>query len=261
MKCTEARPLLDPLCDGALEPKDSALVLDHLKTCQECQNDWQSLEDLHANFQQAKGMTQIPAGMMDKISDKLKDAEATERKQHLLAYDRIIPILAVAACFATVGFLAVAFISKPAEVQLALQSARSAAADTLIEDVEPATMLTPVADRTELAKDIGFEIKYVRLPDWKMDRSSMIQSKNSKPIARFDFVRKSQSGFERMTCYQAPQGFIRTADATMQNIQGKQVFFGHHGKFQFALWSQNGRDYLFVTSLPLPELEGIVRGA
>ncbi len=195
---------------------------------------------------------------MDKISHRLKDEEAVGRR-------RAVSILPIAACFLVVGVVLVLWLSIRQQTHTVAQ-VDPAAAGALIEDVLPGTMLTPVADRTELAKDVGFDLQYVRLPGWKMDRSSVIKSVNSHagiPIARFDFVRGSRSGAQRMTCYQAPAGFIRAwgTDAGVKEVEGKQVFLGHHGKFQFALWSQNGRDYLFVTMLPLPELEAIVGGA
>ena len=56
-------------------------------------------------------------------------------------------------------------------------------------------------------------------------------------------------------------GAIRAKVSDSANLENKHVVFGSHGKLQFALWSQNGRDYLFVTPLPKVELEEIVRGA
>jgi len=258
MNCSEARPLLDLLSDGALETKDSALVLDHLKLCNDCQHEWTDLEQLRASFQEAKDKSQLPAGLMERISLKLKEEERNEHKLFFKQYSRPVSMMAIAAGLALIGFLVLPWIHlidiKPASIQ-------TASADTLVEDLVSENTLEPVIDRNELAKKVGYDLKHVRLPEWQMNQSGVYRSLATTPIARFDFVRKGQSGDQHLSCYQAPQGVIQAKVANLENLDGKRVLLGSHGKFQFALWSQNGRDYLFVTALPKPQLEEIVRGA
>jgi Putative zinc-finger len=252
MKCTDARPLLDLLCDGALEVKDSALVLDHLKTCEECQDEWNGLEQLHSSFRDAKDKPPMPAGLMEKISGKLVDDERSKRKPVFVS------IMAIAATFLLFGFL---FMSWTYQTNNTTTATKVASADTLVEDLVAEETLEPVTDRKELAKKVGYDLKYVRLPQWQMNKSGVYKSQATTPIARFDFVRKGQSGDQRLSCYQAQQGMIRANTANLKNLGDKHVLFGNHGKFQFALWTQNGRDYLFVTALSQPQLEEIVRDA
>ena len=252
MNCTDARPLLDLLCDGALEAKDSALVLDHLKTCDQCQSEWSSLEQLHAGFKEARDKPPLPAGLMEKISGKLLDEERSKRKPVFVS------IMAIAATFLLFGFL---FMSWMHQTNITTTDTKVASADTLVEDLVSEGTLEPVSDRKELAKKVGYDLKYVRLPQWQMNKLGVYKSRETTPIARFDFVRKGQAGDQRLSCYQAQQGVIRANTANLKNLGDKRVLFGNHGKFQFALWTQNGRDYLFVTALPQPQLEEIVRDA
>jgi hypothetical protein len=258
MKCSDARPLLDLLSDDILETKDSALVLDHLQSCNDCQCEWNGLQQLHSCFQEAKDKSQLPAGLMERISQKLKDEERNQHKQFFQQYARPVSMLAIAAAFALIGFLLLPWIhqinTSPTPMQIA-------SADTLIEDLVSEGTLEPVIDRNELAKRVGYDLKHVRLPQWQMNQSGVYKSQATMPMARFDFVRKDQSGYQHLSCYQAPQGMIQAKVANLENLEGKHVLFGNHGKFQFALWSQNGRDYLFVTMLSKPQLEEIVRGA
>jgi hypothetical protein len=258
MKCSDARPLLDLLCDGTLEAKDSALVLDHLKSCEECAGEWTDLEELHSSFQDAKDKSQLPVGLMEKISEKLRDEEKIQHKRLFEQYARAVPLVAIAASFVLIGFLLSPWIhqigTRPTSMEIA-------SADTLVEDLDSEGTLEPVIDRNELAKKLGYDLNYVRLPEWQMNKSGVYKSQAATRIARFDFVRKGQTGDEHLSCYQAPQGVIRAKVANLENLEGKRVLFGNHGKFQFALWSQNGRDYLFVTALSKPQLEEIVRGA
>jgi len=258
MKCSDARPLLDLLCDGALEAKDSALVLDHLKSCDECERDWNDLEQLRSRFQEAKENPQMPAGLMEKISQKLKDEERNQQRRFIQRFSRPLPLMAIAATFALIGFLLLPWIH---HIDTPLTAMQPASADTLVEDLVSEGTLEPAIDRNELAKKLGYDLRFVRLPAWQMNKLGVYRSQGSTPIARMDFVRKGLSGDQHLSCYQAPEGVIQANAANLENVEGKHVFFGNHGKFQFALWSQNGRDYLMVTMLSRPQLEEIVRGA
>jgi hypothetical protein len=258
MRCSDAQPLLDLLSDGALEAKDSALVLDHVKSCSECQCELNDLEQLHTSFRAAKEEPQLPAGLMERISEKLKDEERSQHRQFFQRYARAIPMVAVAAGLALTGFLLLPWIH---QLDTGSRSMQTASADTLVEDLVSEGTLEPVLDRNDLAKRVGYDLKYIRLPQWQMNKLGVYKSRATMPIARFDFIRKGQSGDQHLSCYQAPQGVIRAKIADSENLEGKRVLFGNHGKFQYALWSQNGRDYLFVTALSKLQLEEIVRGA
>jgi hypothetical protein len=234
MNCADARPLLDLLCDGVLEAKDSALILDHLKSCSECQGEWTDLEELHARFHETKDNPQLPAGLMKKISEKLRHDEKSQHKRFL----------------------------EPMIYQITNQplAGQTASAEALVRNILDQGTLEPVTDRNELVKKLGYELKYVRLPEWQVNKAGIYKAPGIVPIARFDFVRKGQSGDQYLSCYQAPQGVIQAKATAYKNLEGRRVFFGSDGQYQFALWSQSGRDYLFVTALPQPALEEIVRG-
>jgi len=257
MNCIEVRPLLDLLGDGALDTKDTALILDHLKSCSDCQAEWNDIEQLHASFQQARSKPELPAGFMDKVSARLKEEDRNVQKRFLQRAVPTVPVLAIAATLLLVG----CFVWPAVEKQNGQVSTTLASADRLVEDLGAAGTLDMISDRNELTKKVGYDIKQVRLPEWRMENSGIYKSQSHVSIARFDFIKKTQSGDQHLSCYQAPAGVIRTTAANAINLAGKQVQFGTHGKFQFALWSQNGRDYLFVTELPKEQLQEIVRGA
>src|SRR5208283_1192762 len=167
MNCSDVRPLLDLLCDGVLEAKDSALVLDHLKSCAECKVEWNDLEELHASFQHAKTKPQMPAGLMDRVSDKLKQEDRQEQKRFFQRCVRTMPVLAIAAGIALVGFFVLPGVEK---LNRQGPSVAAASADTLVEDLIADGTLDQVRDRSELAKKVGYELKQVRLPEWQMEK-------------------------------------------------------------------------------------------
>jgi len=256
MKCSDTQPLLDLLCDDALDAKDCALVLDHLKSCPQCQSEFNDLEELRSRFHEAKDKPLMSVALMNRISTKLKDEERAEQQRFFKNLVKPVPMLAIAAAFALVGFFLLPWLH-----QSDTRTVATASTDSLIEDLASNSSSRPVMDRSELGKRLGYDLKYLQLPTWRMDKSSVYQSGLSVPIARFDFVRKGESGTQHLTCYQAPQGVIRANGAESKTIGGKRVLFGNHAHFQFALWSQDGRDYLVVTALPKPLLEEFVRRA
>jgi hypothetical protein len=259
MECNEARPLLDLLFDGALETKDSALMLDHLKSCSACQFEWNSLEQLRSRFKDAKNKTKIPPGLMERISKDLRHEEGSEYQRSFRRYAAAFSALALAASFVLSVILMAPWFHRG---ESKLPPGQIAQIDSVVNDALSQQSLIEVTDRSELAKQVGFELKYVRLPDWQMDKSSIYKPPTKSPMARFDFIRKGPSGYEHLTCYQARSGVIcQPPAACLENVQGKRVLFGNRAQLQFALWSQNGRDYLFITTLTRAQLEEIVRQA
>jgi hypothetical protein len=257
MKCTDARPLLDLVIDGVLEAKDCVLVLDHLKTCTPCQSEWVDLELLRSRFGNAREKPVMPNYLMEKISISLKEEERSERQDLLRKYVKPIPILSLAA-----AFVAIVFLSLPAPRLIAVKTTyaakHTASVETLVESLESNGTLEPVAGRSELAKKLGYDLKYLVLNSWQMKQSGIYNSPVGAAIARFDFIKKDEPAL-RLTCYQAPQGVIVTSAIDAKTVGGKRVTFGNHGRYHYALWCQDGRDYLFVTAASEQTLEKIVQ--
>jgi hypothetical protein len=257
MKCTNARPLLDLLSDGVLDTKDSALMLDHLKSCNECQCEWHDLEQLRSRFDAAEEERLMSEGLMERISQSLNVEDNIERQRTRRRYCSPISLLAIAAACLLVGFFCLPQIQ---QIDSRQASANTISANTLIADLTVASAINPIEDRNELDKELGYNLKYVRLPTWHMENSGISNMHTPLAIARFDFVKNSASGSQHLSCYQARAGMIR-ANGQPKIIGGKRVLFGNREQYQFALWSQDGRDYLVVTTLPGPLLEAVVREA
>jgi hypothetical protein len=258
MNCSDVRPLLDLLCDGMLDAKDSAIVIDHQTLCSACRSEWNDLEQLHAYFQDVKNKHHLSAGFLDRVSAMLREEDRQEQRLFFRRCTTVFPVVAIAATTILVGFFVLPGVEKLNHRSL---SVYTATADALVEDLIAEGNLDQVRDSSELTKRVGYDLKYVHLPDWQMERSGVYKSQTAVTIARFDFIRTVQSDTQRLSCYQAPAGVIRTNVPDAENLAGKNVVFGDHGKFQFAMWSKNGRDYLFVTKLSKSQLQKIVRDA
>lgn len=257
MNCNDARPLLDLLVDGVLDAKDTALILDHLKTCEQCHSEYSALESLRGRFNIAREQPQMMPSLMAKMSATLKDVEKAEQEKKVKATVRqVAKFTAVAAVLLVIGFLAVPNLQK---LQLKQASAQAASAATLIDDLAKNANVQPISDRNLLPAKLGYEPKYIKMSHWQMDKMNIYSASPPTTIARFDFVGTGSYAEQHMTCYQAPQGAIKATDGVPETIGNKRVLFGNHGTYHFALWSQNGRDYLLVGTQPKEMFEGIAR--
>jgi hypothetical protein len=257
MNCNDARPLLDLLVDGVLDAKDTALVLDHLKTCEQCHSEYSALESLRGRFNIMREQPQMMPSLMAKMSATLKDVEKAEQQKRVRQSARVAAKwMALAASVVVIGVLTVPQLQKAHEKQT---SAQTASAATLIDDLANNANVQPVIDRSLLPAKLGYEPKYIKMSNWQMAKMNVYSAHAATTLARFDFVGTGSSAAQQMTCYQAPQGAIGATDAVSETVGSKRVLFGSHGKYHFALWSQNGRDYLLVGTQPKAMFEGIAR--
>lgn len=256
MKCNEALPLLDLLYDERLETKDSALVLDHLKNCDRCRAEWEAMENLRTRIGEAKENTAIPDELMDKVFLSVKNNSNGNRFLGLLPQQ--VPLAAIAASILLLGWIVVPQLLNSSSKHPEMLATRTSSAQKLIADLTVTGTTTPEQDKQELDKKVGYSLKYVHLPSWKLQSSGIYS--NQTNIARFDFTRDENSGEQKLCCYQAMEGAIQAAGPS-QSVGGKQVVFGDQSGYQYAKFTQNGRDYLFVTKLPRAVLEDIIRDA
>lgn len=253
MKCSEALPLLDLLYDQLLETKDSALLLDHLKNCDGCQSEWEGMEDLKRRFTIAKSSTTLPKHLIDQVAIALK---REDKSNYLQTNFSQLPLAGIAASILVLGWLIVPQFNVTRDDRATIASSHSSA-KTLIQDLTMHGSIIPEPDKRLLNKRLGYELKFVNLPAWTMESAGLYTQ--SARIARFDFVNKNNAN-EHLHCYQALEGTI-SATGVERTIGGKPVIWGSESGYQFAKFSQNGRDYLFVTKLPDTVLEEIVSGA
>ena len=257
MNCNDARPLLDLLSDEMLDKKDAALVLAHVKECDSCQSSWDDLEQVRSRINTAREQTQASPELFEKISASLGQEDRLKRLSHA-TYTTAPFKLASAAIVLLIGLFCLS--QQPQFKSQSLSTAtQSTARDLIALYTREPNAVDYVSDRTALKEKLGYDPKYVHLPSWKMDKASVLRAKNQ--IARFDFIRNANgtTGTEHLAAIRL---LGNDYSGRSNKIAWRQTsHFGNQANYQFALWSQNGRDYLFVTKLPTPLLEEIIRGA
>jgi hypothetical protein len=257
MNCSEARTLLNLMGDGALDTRDTALVVDHTKECNECADEWSEMEHLRDRFRQLREAVALPQGEIAKIKE-LISSDSSGRGSAWR--DRLgpAPLMLVAAAVAIVGLVCLS----PKLNRSGGSLVQPVTAAALVDDLTDPSSLKAVADKEALPPLLGYDLKYIHLPGWNMQRAGVYKGSPPAKIARFDFSRATSSGVERMSCYQAYAGSILLREAAdTKVIAGRRVAFGRHNEYNFALWSQNGRDYLLVSLLPREAIEAVVQKA
>ncbi len=279
MNCNEAKPLLNPLCDGELDTKDAALILEHIKSCLDCQSEWTELEKLRDRFKEARSKSQPDRDYSKRISQALKREDSAQPSSRGARFTA--RIIVAAACVMGMSLLVSYMVPRNSDTQVATTSPAIA---SLIEARQEAPQSAANAD--SLSSITGYDLKLIRIPNWQVATFGALNLNSGGKIARMDFVNatsassatspspatsasppsstaiRAASSPERLCCYQALQGSIKmdtlATACESRSLGGKTVHLGTYKDSTFALWSQNKRDYLLVSSLPMPALESLV---
>jgi hypothetical protein len=256
MNCEDVQPLLNPLSDNALGSQDTALIMAHLKDCHDCLGEWDALLSIRGQMRRLRDHVQPPEDLLSQVkrtidresSQKSRDAWRGFINRKLAAMVAALVLLSVSAAY---------LFWWPNAEATALDVAslvnREFGTDPAFENV---------ADDQLLSQRLGFSIKYLKFKDWKINQAGTVKAKNLKGdeqlIARFQLGRKLPGKVEKIYCYQAPAGSLKTRLLATQKLAGKTVRLGQQGQFSFACWTENDRDYLLVSPFSLKELAELV---
>src|SRR5579883_2462642 len=81
MTCDEVLPLLNLLADDALASPEAARILEHLKECNGCQGEWDSILAVRSKMRGMRDAIDVPAGLMLKVGKAIE----RENKQPAVA--------------------------------------------------------------------------------------------------------------------------------------------------------------------------------
>jgi hypothetical protein len=265
MNCSEVQPLLDLMLDGALDAKDMAFALQHLKECHQCTEEWMECEEFRRLFKDQRDRVTVPPDLNARLLAALHTEE--DSKPRAIFGQLRYKFMLAAVVITLAGVVALQVLP----VQNVGNSASGAVTvSRLVDDFEGQKNvqnyhLSDLSANGEsnpvLAQALGYEPKFLRLQSWQMEHSSVYDMSPAAKVARFDFAQPGSGQGMRMTCYQGMQGTIKADHGSLKSLADKQVSFGTKGVVNFALWSQNGRDYLIVTPMPMHALEDIVKNA
>ena len=70
MKCEEVRPLLDPLLDNELPTQPTALIMEHIRNCGDCQDVWDGRLSLRERMRAFVSNISIPERLLPSIDER-----------------------------------------------------------------------------------------------------------------------------------------------------------------------------------------------
>jgi hypothetical protein len=250
MNCSDANALLDLMHDDELEPKDAALLLEHLNGCAPCSAELDSLQNLRDVFRTARASTPAaPESMMARISNELaaEPQVAVSRKKRAVPY----VVAGLSSLVASVVVLVMSFAPQMTSTPIM--------ATTLIDETPTGAASESLGRSTN--SQLGFEMHYIQFAGWRAERIAALPS--TAHVARVDFAPTTgtASGDRSLTCYQGLAGTIQVpADAAKISIGKRTVATGVRAKLSYAVWTENERDYLLVSSMPQADLIAMLGG-
>ncbi|HEY9760612.1 MAG TPA: zf-HC2 domain-containing protein [Oculatellaceae cyanobacterium] len=264
MDCDEVRPLLDVLHDGALNARDTAIVLEHLKDCSECDFEWSDMDALTARFKAAGKSNKLPSGLSEKISQALKKEDADRQRQKILRIFPSMQYAIVALLFLLVAGSSISLnIPRPANkpgtnTPDLNNTGGTLALGNLLRLSNQAPSGTLIKPEANLSAQLGFEPKFIKMDGWTKQRAYVYSNKNPRlQLAQFEF--DSTKYGDHLYCFQSMESTIASDVKTEPvDVGGKSVKFGSYGSYEYALWTQNGRDYLVVAPMSRKALTELV---
>lgn len=257
MTCDEVLPLLNLLADDALGNPEAARILEHLNECNHCQGEWDSILAVRSKMRGMRDAIKVPPDLMAKVG---KAIDRENKRPTVIPPTRWMSGPPAALVAGLVLLIALgSFLT-----QYLNSGAVPVDVDVLVSrefKVDPAFEL--IDDREALSDRLGYPIRYLKFADWKINQAGTYRARNvqgnDRLIARFELERKLQGKAEKIYCYQAPAGVLKTASLPEKNVGGKKIRLGRQGPITFVSWTENERDYLLVSSLSEQELEELVR--
>jgi hypothetical protein len=244
MNCSKALPLLDPLADGALDTRDSTLVLAHIKECTSCQAEWREIESLQERFKRASSQEVDASHVLNKVRAQINE----ESKVLPIMFNRVSVAAMLVLAVGVAEFSAPAWLSAPT-----LNALVVAQADDLVDRLSQNIQAAPVS-KESLPRLLGYSPVYLRLPDWHMDAARADRTAGTG-IAMFAFSRDA----DKLVCYQTLAGTIGRGNTQAVALGKINAHVGQRGKYNYVVWSSNGRDYLMVSAIARERLLETVR--
>jgi hypothetical protein len=255
MICNDAKPLLNLLYDDVLDVKDSVQLLEHLKSCVDCSQEWTGLEQLRSRFHIAKNTCVVPADLEKKI------VSALDGPVHRAASFNVkMFLLAVAAITMLV------LIVRPI-LNMVQHLPIQASAQNLVCETSAGVVAQTFTDRSQLSQKLGYEFKTLKISNWTRSSFAVCTAETRAPLARVDFTSTqgevdaaAPSKPAKLICYEAPPGTF-TSDKPQTDLNGKKVRFGVEGDYRYAMWTANGRDFLIISTISQDSFVKLISGA
>lgn len=256
MKCEEVRPLLDPLLDNELPTQPTALIMEHIRNCGDCQDVWDGLLSLRERMRAFVSNISIPERLLPSIDEvlqkEIRKQRAVLRVRNFILGSVAAALLLVPAAIFTLNNANIGS-HEPASVQEIVHTFRQEYAKS-----------PPVSSSLNLAsisKRAGFPVTELKMPNWRLASAETLKMPNhSECIVKLTYVRKTAGKLEQITCYQACHGQITATGLKEHNMNGRYFCCGKISELSVVYWPNQGKDHLLVSALPERDLVNLAFG-
>ncbi|MBI4532685.1 MAG: zf-HC2 domain-containing protein, partial [Candidatus Melainabacteria bacterium] len=236
MKCDEVLPLIDPLLDNELPTQPTALIMEHIRNCPNCQDAWDGRLALRERFQRFTANVAVPDKALDRLDQGL---QKLVRRQHHLTLVKKLATWSAAAALVLVPLTV--FVLRKFDSHAPVTAEEIVR--TFRQDVRSNTNWQRQPDLSHLSQQAGFSVADLKLPDWNLASADMLKlPHHSQCIVKLVYVRNVAGKTEHITCYQACQGRMKVAGLNEQNIQGRYICCGKIHNLSVVYWPREGRD-------------------
>ena len=247
MKCDEVLTLLGPLVDDELPTDTTAIVMQHIASCFNCQQEWDAHLALNKQFQQLDDSITVPPRGLTNIDRRINAMNACR--------DSRVKMFAAAAIVAT-GLICLPFFQRQSEPQ-----------PTVFEQVLQSYPRKPVLKRSsesidsqlaKLSHHVKFKPSAVDLPGWSLASADVVHLPGHTCLLRLVFTADGP-GQRTIAVYQSCQGQLRPRGLEERSVAGRNVRCGQINGLAVVHWSDAERDQLFVSSLSEQDLMSALR--
>lgn len=245
MKCDEVLTLLGPLVDDELPTDTTAIVMQHIASCLNCQQEWDAHLFLNQQFQQLDDSIVVPERGLANIDKRINAMNASP--------DSRLKMIAAAAIVA-IGLLCFPFFQR-------LQEPRS----TVFEQALRAYPGNPVLARSsepidiqlaKLSQHVKFKPRAINLPGWSLASADVVHLPGHTCLLRLVYEADGPSQ-RTIAVYQSCQGQLRPRGLGERMVAGRHVRCGQINGLAVVHWSDAERDQLFVSSLSEQDLMSV----
>lgn len=256
MKCDEVRPLLDPLLDNELPTQPTALIMEHIRTCYDCQDAWDGRLSLRERMQAFASEISIPERRLQCI-DEVLQKEVQKQRAFLRVRNFVLGGVAAALLLVpvTVFTLKNANVGshEPASVQEIVHAFR--------QEYTKSPLVSLSLNLASISQRAGFSVTELKMPNWRLSSAEILKlPKHSQCIVKLTYVRKTNGNIEQITCYQACHGQITATGLKEHEMNGRYFCCGKISDFSVVYWPNQGKDHLLVSALPERDLVNLAFG-
>lgn len=242
MKCDEVHSFLGPLVDDELPTDTTAIVMQHIASCLQCQQEWDAHLLLNKQFQQLHDSIAVPERGLASIDKSINALNPSP--------DSGLKIFAAATVMA-IGLICLSFLHHEPE-------RRPTVFEQVLQTYPAKTMLASATEPIDmqlanLSHHVKFKPSAIDIPGWSLASADVLHLPGHICLLRLVY-KADGPGQSTIAVYQSCQGQLKPYGLQERIVAGRHLHCGQVNGLAVIHWSDAERDQLFVSSLSEQDL-------